>query len=307
MNTGRLIIIGGPTAIGKTRLAVALAASIHGEIISADSRQIYRGMDIGTGKDIADYSVAGQKIPYHLIDIKDAGYKYNIKEYYADFVKTYKQITERGRQAILCGGSGLYIETALRGNAYAAIPENPKLRSQVDQLNSEELEQRLSEIDDKIGDFADFSTRKKQIRAIEMDEFLKSHPLPKRESLDLEPIIFILEMGREKVKKNIRTRLESRLESGMVEEVQSLIDSGVSVEDLKYYGLEYKWITDYLEHTITYDEMVEGLNIAIRQFAKRQMTWFRRMEKQGYTLHWIRADQSLDRQLHQVQEMLQNQ
>ena len=304
MKANELIVIAGPTAIGKTRLAVQLAKDIHGEIISADSRQVYRGMDIGTGKDLAEYKIDEEVIPYHLIDIHEAGYKYNIREFYDDFVVAYHEIREHRKRAILCGGSGLYIETALQENPYALIPENDILRQQLTKFDDHALALRLSEIQEEINSFADFSTRQKQIRAIEMDEFLKNYPLPVRETVKVEPIIFVLEMGREKLRANISIRLEKRLKSGLIEEVESLLSSGIRINDLAYYGLEYKWVTEYLEHKMSYDELVEGLNIAIRQFAKRQMTWFRRMEKQGYQINWIRADQPLERQLFLVHQVL---
>lgn len=304
MKANELIIIAGPTAIGKTRLAVQLAKDIHGEVISADSRQVYRGMDIGTGKDLAEYKIDEEVIPHHLIDIHEAGYKYNIREFYDDFVLAYCQIREHRKRALLCGGSGLYIETALQENPYALIPENDILRQQLTKLDDQSLSLRLSEIHEEISSFADFSTRQKQIRAIEMDEFLKTQPMPVRETIKVEPIIFVLEMGREKLRANISIRLDQRLKSGLIEEVESLLSSGIRIEDLAYYGLEYKWVTEYLAHKMSYDELVEGLNIAIRQFAKRQMTWFRRMEKQGYQINWIRADQPLERQLFLVHQVL---
>ena len=297
MNSNELIVITGPTAVGKTRLAALLASRIDAEIISVDSRQVYRRMDIGTGKDLADYSVEGKPVPYHLIDIREPGYHYNIKEFYEDFVAAYKSIRAKGRRVIACGGSGLYLETALAGNPYALIPEDHDLRDKLFALTEDELAARAGEVDKELLEFVDFSTRKRTIRAIEMDEYLKEHELPTREVIHFDPKIFVLEMGREKIKARIKDRLYNRVDEGMINEVKSLMEEGLTPEDLKYYGLEYKWVTEYLEGQVDKSQMLEKLNISIRQFAKRQMTWFRRMEKQGYPLNWIRADQPIERQL----------
>ena len=300
MTNDQLIIITGPTAVGKTKLAVQLADRLGGEIISADSRQVYRKMDIGTGKDLEEYTVAGKTIPYHLIDIRDPGYRYSIKEFYPDFLTAYKSVISKNRVPILCGGSGLYLETALRGNPYAMVPENQALREVLMLESDQSLYQRLEMTGPDIRAFADFSARKKIIRALEIAEFLKTTTLPERETITLKPIIFVLEMDRELVKTRIKERLMARLEGGLIEEVQNLISSGVDLKALADYGLEYKWVTEFILGNMSYSEMVDRLNISIRQFAKRQMTWFRRMEKQGYELNWINAEQNIEAQLKQV-------
>ena len=302
MKEDQLIIITGPTAVGKTRLAALLAHTIGGEVISADSRQVYRKMDIGTGKDLDEYVVDGKEIPYHLIDIREPGYRYNIKEFYSDFLEAYRNVLSRGNQPVLCGGSGLYIETAIKGNPYAMVPENYPFRDDLQLKTDQELYRRLLDVSDEVRIFADFSSRKKIIRALEIDEFLKHNTLPERDKEEINPLIFVLEMDREQVKSRIKERLRSRLENGLVEEVQALLDSGVDDEALKYYGLENKWVTEFIQGNTTYDEMFDRLNISIRQFAKRQMTWFRRMEKQGYELNWISGEQPVDMQLKQVLE-----
>ena len=304
MSKNKFIILTGPTAVGKTKLAATLALRIRGEIISADSRQVYKKMDIGTGKDLNEYIIDNQKIPYHLIDIREPGYRYSIKEFYPDFIQAYNTIVSHDRVPILCGGSGLYIETALRGNQYAMVPENMALRDKLNDLSDVELYQKLSLVGPDIRLFADFSSRKKIIRALEIDEFLQHHQLPQREKITLNPVIFVLEMNREIVKERIKLRLQTRLEEGLVEEVKALLDSGVSEQAMAFYGLEYKWISAYILGQMTYAEMFERLNISIRQFAKKQMTWFRRMEKQGYELNWINAEQSNEDQLSEVLEKL---
>ena len=297
MTRNQLVVITGPTAVGKTRLAVHLAHRFGGEIISADSRQVYRKMDIGTGKDLAEYVVSGQTIPHHLIDIRDPGYRYNIKEFYADFLAAYKKIISKNRVPILCGGSGLYLETALKGNPYAMVPENRVLREELNLESDQSLYQRLELIDPDIRLFADYSARKKIVRALEIADFLKTNKLPERESITLNPIIFVLAMDRELVKSRIKERLKARLDAGLIDEVQNLLASGVEASALTYYGLEYKWVTEFILGNMSYNEMFERLNISIRQFAKRQMTWFRRMEKQGYDLNWINAEQDIEDQL----------
>ena len=304
MSKNQLIILTGPTAVGKTKLAAKLALRIGGEIISADSRQVYKKMNIGAGKDLNEYIIDNQHIPYHLIDIREPGYRYSIKEFYPDFVQSYKTIVNRGCVPILCGGSGLYIETALRGNHYSLVPENLELRGKLDVMSDEVLYQKLSLVDPDIRLFADISSRTKIIRALEIDEYLQHHQLPHRDKITLNPVIFALQMDREKVKERIKLRLQARLEEGLIEEVKALLDSGVSEQAMAYYGLEYKWVSAYILGQMTYAEMFERLNISIRQFAKKQMTWFRRMEKQGYELNWINAEQSIEDQLSQVLEKL---
>ncbi len=286
----KLIVITGPTAVGKTKLAAQLAYKLDGEVLSADSRQVYRNMDIGTGKDLEDFTINGVEIPYHLIDIQEAGDKYFINQYFKDYVHALEGIQTRNKQPILCGGSGLYIETALEGNPWAAIPINEVLRAELEQLEERELLKRVELIPSKILKQLDIGTTKKIKRGIEIGEYLAQNDAPVRKMPAIEPIIFALELDRELVKKRINERLLSRLENGMIEEVETLLKAGISAKGLKYYGLEYRWITSYLLGELDKSEMTNRLNIGIRQFAKRQMTWFRRMEKKGYQLHWLDAE-----------------
>ena len=286
----KLIVIIGPTAVGKTKLAAQLAYQLNGEVLSADSRQVYRNMDIGTGKDLDDFIIDGTHIPYHLIDIQEAGDKYFINQYFKDYAQALKEVQTRGKQPILCGGSGLYIETALEGNAWAAIPINKELRTELEELTERELLRRMEGIPQPILTQLDIGTTKKIKRGIEIADYLKDNPEPVREVPSITPIIFALQLDRELIKKRIYSRLLHRLENGMIEEVEALLESGILADDLKYYGLEYKWITAYLLGEADKPEMIKRLNIGIRQFAKRQMTWFRRMEKKGYKLNWLAAE-----------------
>ena len=287
-----LVVITGPTAVGKTKLAALFASRNNGEIISADSRQVYRGMDIGTGKDLEDYVVEGKQVPYHLIDILEAGEKYFINQYYKDYVSALEGIRGRGKLPVLCGGSGLYIETALSGNPWSAIPVNETLREELEQLSERDLLRRVEQIPQNLLKQIDISTTKRMKRGIEIAEYLKTNPEPQRELPKVSATIFALHLDRELVKKRIYERLIVRLEEGMIEEVERLMQKGISTEDLKWYGLEYRWITSYLLGEVNKEEMIDRLNIGIRQFAKRQMTWFRRMEKQGYVLNWLEASKS---------------
>ncbi len=296
----KLLVITGPTAVGKTKLAARVAYAIGGEIISADSRQVYKNMDIGTGKDLQEYTVEGQQIPYHLIDILEAGEKYFINQYFKDYLRALQDIQQRGAKPIVCGGSGLYIETALEGNAWSAIPVNEKLRKQLEPLSERELLRKVEQIPLPILRHLDIGTTKKIKRGIEIAEYLAHHQAPVRKLPAIEPVIIALHLPRTIVKERILARLQHRLAHGMIEEVQALLDRGLAPNDLKYYGLEYRWVTAYLLNEVTKDEMVERLNIGIRQFAKRQMTWFRRMEKKGYRLHWLDAQQPSKELLEQV-------
>jgi len=286
----KLIVITGPTAVGKTKLATQLAHKLDGEVLSADSRQVYKRMNIGTGKDLEDFIINGKPIPYHLIDILNAGDKYFINQYYKDYMAALADIEARKKQPILCGGSGLYIETALEGNAWAAIPVNEKLRIELEYLSERELLKRVEDIPTEILRQIDIGTTKKIKRGIEIADYLKDNPEPVREVSPIKPIIFALQLDRELIKKRIYSRLLYRLENGMIEEVEALLESGILADDLKYYGLEYRWITTYLLGEVDKPEMIKRLNIGIRQFAKRQMTWFRRMEKKGYKLNWLAAE-----------------
>lgn len=283
-----LITIIGPTASGKTQLATHVARKVNGEIISGDSRQVYRGMNLGTGKDIVDYTVDGLKIPYHLIDIADAGSKYNVYEFQKDFFKAFDDINKRGHQPILCGGSGLYIESVIKGYKLIAVPDNPELRIILKGKTDEELIRMLASYK-KLHNQTDTSNRKRLERAIEIEEYYANNvvdetPLPK-----LNNVIFGVKFSRNNERSRITCRLKQRLKDGMVDEVEALIDSGVNPDDLIYYGLEYKFITQYILGQLTYEEMFTLLNNAIAQFAKRQMTWFRRMERNGIDIHWIQG------------------
>ena len=300
----KLIVITGPTAVGKTKLSALLAHRNNGEILSADSRQVYKGMDIGTGKDLVDYVVQGQQVPFHLIDIQDAGDKYFINQYFKDYVAALTDVQHRGNLPILCGGSGLYIETALEGNPWSAIPVNKELRVQLEQLTERDLLRKVEAIPQKILKQIDIGTTKKIKRGIEIAEYLKSNPEPVRELPDVEPIIFALQLDRALVKSRIYERLIYRLENGMIEEVKQLLAGGISADTLKYYGLEYKWVTAYLLGEVDKAHMTDRLNIGIRQFAKRQMTWFRRMEKKGYQLNWLDASKPAEELVVEMEKFL---
>jgi tRNA dimethylallyltransferase len=295
----------GPTASGKTELACALAYDIDGEIISADSRQVYRKMDIGTGKDIDEYTVNGKPIPYHLIDIRDAGYKYNIWEYQQDFLDAFESINNRNKQAILCGGSGLYIETALNGNVFLGIPPNDKLRDELMKLSYDSLLSLWRQLPENLKQKLDNSTNKRIIRGIEINEYLKANPnwtppiYP-----NFKNVIIGVDIDRELRRQKITKRLSFRLNNGMYDEVENLLKDGLTFDDLAYYGLEYKWIGNYLQGKLSKKEMFDGLNIAIHQFAKRQMTWFRRMEKQGYKINWVNAELPLSEKVSFVKKIL---
>ena len=284
-----LITILGPTASGKTPLAAALARRVHGEIISADSRQVYRRMDIGTGKDLADYG----DVPYHLIDICEPGTKYNLFQYQQDFFDAYEDITARGCQPILCGGTGLYIEAVLKGYKLSPVPQNPELREQLEGKSLEELTQLLRELKAKnssvMHNTTDVDSCQRAIRAIEIETYNQEHPMPLRELPAIDSLIVGVSIDRELRREKITRRLRVRLDEGMVDEIRGLLASGIPAEDLIYYGLEYKYLTEYVIGRLTYDEMFRQLEIAIHQFAKRQMTWFRGMERRGFTIHWLDA------------------
>ena len=297
-----LIVILGPTASGKTHKAVALAERLNTEIISADSRQIYRGMDIGTGKDLEEY----KNVPYHLIDICPAGYKYNLFEYLRDYQAARDSILAKGKTPILCGGTGLYVEAVLNGLKLPEVPENKALRTELAGKSLEELTAILERMK-KLHNTTDIDTAKRAIRAIEIQQYYHEHPDLK---VDTTPhpvenaLIIGVEIGREERRERISSRLKSRLDSGMVEEVRNILDSGVSPEDLIYYGLEYKYLTLYLTGQLGYEEMVQQLNVAIHQFAKRQMTWFRGMERRGSTIHWIDATLPTEEKIEKTLELL---
>ena len=299
-----MITILGPTASGKTSLATALASRINAEIISADSRQVYRGMDIGTGKDLEDYTVGGKLVPYHLIDICDAGIKYNLFQYQQDFYNAYLDITSRGVLPILCGGTGLYIESVLKGYHLSPVPQNPELRARLSDKSLDELTMMLKELKEKTGskmhNRTDVDTAQRAVRAIEIESYNLEHPMPERELPAVDSLIIGVNIDRDARREKITRRLKQRLEEGMVDEIKGLLDRGIPAEDLIYYGLEYKYITEYVIGKTTYDEMFKGLEIAIHQFAKRQMTWFRGMERRGFTIHWIDALQPMEEKVNLI-------
>ena len=288
MNNYELITIVGPTASGKTALAAALAARLDTEIISADSRQLYRGMDIGTGKDLADYVVDGKSIPYHLIDICDPGYKYNVFEYQHDFFRVFTSLRDRGLVPILCGGTGLYIEAVLKGYKLLDVPPNSALRERLREKSLPELEILLASYK-VLHNKTDVDSVQRAIRAIEIEEFYRTQAPDVREYAPLNSLLVGVAIDRELRREKISKRLRARLDEGMVDEVRRILSNGVAPEDLIYYGLEYKFLTLYIIGKLTYEEMVSQLEIAIHQFAKRQMTWFRGMERRGCTIHWLDA------------------
>ena len=303
MNQYELITIIGPTASGKTALAVALAARLDTEIISADSRQLYRGMDIGTGKDLADYEVDGKQIPYHLIDICDPGYKYNVFEYQHDFFKVFAGLRERGKLPILCGGTGLYVEAVLKGYKLLDVPPNPALRERLSGKSLAELETILAGYK-VLHNKTDVDSAQRAIRAIEIEEFYRTQEPDVREFGPLNSLIVGVDIDRELRREKISKRLRARLDEGMVDEVRGILATGVSPEDLIYYGLEYKFLTLYIIGKLTYEEMVGQLEITIHQFAKRQMTWFRGMERRGCTIHWLEATLPIADKVAQIEEWL---
>lgn len=304
-----MITILGPTASGKTPVAARLASEIGGEVISADSRQVYRRMDIGTGKDLADYMVDGHRIPYHLIDIREPGTKYNLFEYQQDFYDVYQDIRRRGKEPILCGGTGLYIEAVLKGYKLSPVPQNQQLRDSLEGESLAELTQLLTELKARNGsnmhNTTDVDSCQRAIRAIEIETYNLEHPTPRRELPAVDSLIIGIDIDRDLRREKITRRLRKRLEEGMVDEVQTLLDEGIPAEDLIYYGLEYKFLTEYLTHHISYDEMFTRLEIAIHQFAKRQMTWFRGMERRGFEIHWIDATLPMEEKIERIKELWQ--
>lgn len=303
MRTYQLITILGPTASGKTPFAAALADRLDTEIISADSRQIYRGMDIGTGKDLADYTVNGKVIPYHLIDICDPGYKYNVFEYQHDFFRAYRAIQEKGKLPILCGGTGMYIEAVLKGYKLLDVPQNPELRESLKNKSLAELEEILATYK-VLHNKTDVDSAQRAIRAIEIEEYYKTQAPDTNEYDPIDSLIIGIDIDRELRREKISRRLRARLDEGMVDEVKGIIASGVKPEDLIYYGLEYKYLTLYIIGELSYEEMVSQLEIAIHQFAKRQMTWFRGMERRGCTIHWIDAILPTEEKIERTLELL---
>lgn len=301
-----LITILGPTASGKTALAVALANELDTEIISADSRQLYRGMDLGTGKDLAEYNIDGKQIPYHLIDIVEPGYKYNVFEYQQDFLKAYEEIRSRGKRPILCGGTGMYLESVLKGYKLIPVPENPDLRNRLADKSLEELTEMLGRYK-TLHNKTDVDTVKRAIRAIEIEEYYATNELSQREFPPLSSLIIGTYIDREVRRASISRRLKQRLEEGMVTEVESLLQKGLTADDLIYYGLEYKYLTLYVTGQLSYEEMYSQLEVAIHQFAKRQMTWFRGMERKGFIIHWVNAEWEMKDKVNFIREKIEEQ
>ena len=284
-------------------ISAQLAHRIGGEVISGDSRQVYRKMDLGTGKDLNEYNVNGKEVPFHLIDLFDPGYKFNVYEYQTLFLKAFENIIKRKAMPILCGGSGLYIEAAIRGYRLIEVPENPKLREELKGKTNEELEQMLASMK-KLHNHTDTDTRKRLVRALEIEMHYANVPKSDFDYPELRNIIFGVKFPRLQRRKRITERLKQRLNEGMIEEVKDIIDEGVQPCDLIYYGLEYKWITQYVMGEISYNDMFNGLNTAIHQFAKRQMTWFRRMERNGLTIHWVDGNLPTEDKLEQILHIL---
>lgn len=298
-----LITIIGPTASGKTPLAAALADKLGTEIISGDSRQVYRRMDLGTGKDLKDYVIDGKPVSYHLIDIVEPGYKYNVFEYQRDFLKAYEAIAAKGKLPILCGGTGMYVESVLKGYRLLPVPENPELRASLEGKSLEELTHILEGYK-KLHNSTDVDTAKRAVRAIEIEEYYKQQPPEYREFPSLNSLIIGVDIDRELRRKKITLRLKQRLDEGMVEEVKSLLAEGIHPDNLIYYGLEYKFLTLYAIGKLTYEEMFHQLETAIHQFAKRQMTWFRGMERRGFTIHWLDATLPMQKKLEQIIKLI---
>ena len=303
----KMITILGPTASGKTSLAAALAARIDAEIISADSRQVYRGMTIGTGKDLDDYRQGDRLIPYHLIDICEPGTKYNLFQYQQDFHLIYNNIVARGVRPILCGGTGLYIESVLKGYALSPVPQNQALRDKLADKSLAELTEMLEDLKRRnhspMHNRTDVDTAQRAIRAIEIETYNLEHPTDNRTLPPIDSVIIGVDINREERRRKITQRLKQRLEEGMVDEIRQLLDRGIAPENLIYYGLEYKFVTEYVIGKTSYEEMFRQLEIAIHQFAKRQMTWFRGMERRGFTIHWIDALDPMDSKVAQIMDI----
>ncbi len=295
----KMITILGPTASGKTAIAARLAHDIGGEILSADSRQVYRGMDIGTGKDLADYTVGGHPVPYHLIDIADAGTKYNLFQYQQDFRTAYDDIVARGATPILCGGTGLYIEAVVKGYALSPVPQNPALRQRLEGKTLAELTAMLCDLKRQTGsamhNTTDVDSCQRAVRAIEIETYNLEHATELRQMPAVDTTIIGVSVDRDVRRRKITDRLDRRLKEGMVDEIRGLLNQGVNPADLTYYGLEYKFVTEYVMGHLSYGDMRRHLEIAIHQFAKRQMTWFRGMERRGLAIHWVDGQQPMDR------------
>jgi tRNA dimethylallyltransferase len=298
-----LVVITGPTASGKTTLAASVADRLGGEVISADSRQVYRGMDLGTGKDLDEYTIDGRTIPCHLIDIADPGYKYNVFEYQRDFIRVYNHLKDRNVFPVICGGSGMYLDSIITGYSMFEVPPNSGLRARLEKKSMEELTGILSTYK-KLHNTTDADTKKRIIRAIEIEHFNSFSKKKQTKFPDLKSLVIGVMTDRETRRERISVRLRQRLDAGMVEEVKKLLINGIRKEALVYYGLEYKFITLYLTGEMEYDDMVKNLEIAIHRFAKRQMTWFRGMERKGILIHWINSELPMDEKVGRVMELL---
>lgn len=300
----KLVVVTGPTATGKTNFAAHLANRIGGEVISADSRQVYRGMDLATGKDLDDYIVGGKRVPYHLVDILEPGYEYNVFEFQQDFIRISMQILEKGSVPVLCGGTGLYIESVLKGYKLIQVPDNDDLRAGLGKKSMDQLI-RILESYKMPHNTTDIKDRKRLTRAIEIQDYYKTHPELDTSFPDVQSVVFGVQFERQYIRERITSRLKVRLEKGMIEEVKVLLDSGLSAEQLKFYGLEYRYLTQYVIGELTYDEMFRLLNTAIHQFAKRQMTWFRKMERNGQKIHWIEGTLPMEEKLNSAMRILE--
>lgn len=304
----QLITILGPTASGKTQLAARLAYELKGEVISADSRQVYRGMTIGTGKDLDDYEVCGTHIPYHLIDICEPGTKYNLFKYQEDFFTVYETLQRKNVQPILCGGTGLYIEAVLKGYHLSPVPQNEQLRSSLEGKTLQELTAILDQLKRQnhsaMHNTTDVDSCQRAIRAIEIETYNLQHPTPERELPPVSSLVVGVQIDRDERRRKITDRLRKRLEHGLIEEVRGLLESGIPADDLIYYGLEYKYVTEYVIGRRSYDDMFKNLEIAIHQFAKRQMTWFRGMERRGVRIHWLDAMLPLNVKCDKIKEWM---
>ena len=294
-----MIVLCGPTATGKTALAVAIARRIGGEIISADSRQVYRSMDIGTGKDLNEYAEGGTPVPYHLIDVVEPGYEYNIYEYARDFAAAKQQIESRGKEVVVCGGTGFYIETILRNRPLPQVPENAAFRAEAATQTDEQLADLLRSLK-PLHNTTDTCDRVRLLRAIEIQLYYAEHHINPMDTPVPTTPVFCMLMPREEVRSRISARLQQRLQNGMIEEVQGLLNRGLTPQQLLYYGLEYKFITLYLTGEMDYDTMFRKLETAIHQFSKRQMTYLRHMERQGFNLQWIDSRKSLDNRVDEI-------
>jgi tRNA dimethylallyltransferase len=300
-----MLTILGPTATGKTRLAAMVASRLNAEILSADSRQIYRGMDLGTGKDLEDYIVDGIPVPFHLVDMADAGTQFNVFEFQQQFIKAYGDIISRGKFPVFCGGSGMYLEAVLKGYKLTHVPSDPVRRMELSKFSLEELAEILKGYK-KLHNSSDIETRNRAIRAIEIEEYLLRYPDSDYEFPEINSLIVGVQFDRNSRRERITARLRQRLDEGMIEEVKGLLDSGLHPDDLVWYGLEYKFITQYLTGELSKEEMFDRLNIAIHQFAKRQMTWFRKMEREGFQIHWLEGGLPMDEKIDFIVKLLNN-